>query len=49
MSHNMSNELFVGSLSWNTTSDGSTLDGRTIRVNPANDRRDDNRRSNARW
>jgi RNA recognition motif-containing protein len=97
MSNNMSNKLFVGGLSWNTTStelesafatcgdvieakvvtdretgrsrgfgfvtfqdgrdathaieklDGSTLDGRTIRVNAANDRPNDNRRSTARW
>lgn len=93
----MSNKLFVGSLSWNTSSEelkdafsscgdvveakvitdretgrsrgfgfvtfhdeqeatravetlnGSTLDGRTIRVDRANARRDDNRRSSGRW
>lgn len=93
----MTNKLFVGSLSWNTTSaelestfatcgnvieakvvtdrdtgrsrgfgfvtfqdeqaaalaieklDGSTLDGRTIRVDRANDRGSDKRRSSSRW
>jgi cold-inducible RNA-binding protein len=93
----MSKKLFVGSLSWNTTSaeleaafatcgnvteakvvtdrdsgrsrgfgfvtfqdeqaaalaieklDGSTLDGRTIRVDRANDRGSDKRRSFSRW
>lgn len=93
----MSKKIFVGSLSWNTTSaelqnafaacgdvveakvvtdrdtgrsrgfgfvtfqdeqgaaraietlDGSTLDGRTIRVDRANDRRPDNRGSFGRW
>ena len=93
----MSTKLFVGSLSWNTTSnelrdafaacgdvvdakvitdrdtgrsrgfgfvtyeseqgatraietlDGSMLDGRSIRVDRANDRPRDNRRSSARW
>ncbi len=93
----MSKKIFVGSLSWNTTSeelqtafancgdvleakvvtdrdtgrsrgfgfvtfqdeqavaraietlDGTTLDGRTIRVDRANDRRSDNRGSFGRW
>ncbi len=93
----MSKKIFVGSLSWNTTSaelqnafaacgdvveakvvtdrdtgrsrgfgfvtfqdeqgatsaietlDGSTLDGRTIRVDRANDKRSDNRGSFGRW
>lgn len=93
----MTNKLFVGGLSWNTTSaelentfatcgtvteakvvtdrdtgrsrgfgfvtfedeqaaalaveklDGSTLDGRTIRVDRANDRATDKRRSSNRW
>jgi cold-inducible RNA-binding protein len=80
----MSTKLFVGSLSWNTTSeelqnafaacgdvveakvvtdrdtgrsatraieelDGSTLDGRSIRVDRANDRPKRDRGSTARW
>ena len=97
MSNKMSKKLFVGSLSWTTTSaelkdafascgnvveakvvtdydtgrsrgfgfvtfqdehgatravetlDGSTLNGRSIRVDRANNRRDDNRRSFGRW